>query len=215
MTIFAILAAVAIPGLARLGIFSRNELPGTAQELHSLLVSANVYASTNHVSTAVTYNMDNWVDPLINTDNTAGLSAPIIDSVTTEHLRVIQAAAMMYSFKYTAAATSTVVFQPTTDISYGDEVYVPVGNSDGTFKTFPGRMTMLLQDPASTVLQPVYVNDNPRFLQSGSSGVAALGMRAIRAEWYRKFDPNLPDISFPAQWNAKWTSREDLPSRKI
>lgn len=85
MTIFVILAALAIPSIARLGVFSRNELQRTAQELHMLLQAAKVYAVQNHVNTAVVYRIDSGLDP-------------ITDTVTGQQMRVLRAAAMLYEW---------------------------------------------------------------------------------------------------------------------
>ncbi len=118
MTIFVILAAMAVAGFARLPIFSRNELNNTAQELHSLLVAANVYASAQHVNTAVVYEIDNF----------GAMTKPIVDSVTQQPLRVLQSAAMMYQLPS----------------GPNKGAYASVPTDDGNFRKFPGGMVVFL-----------------------------------------------------------------------
>ncbi len=154
MTIFVLLAALAIPTFANLGVFSRNELQNTARELHSLLGAARIYSSTYRVDTAVVYSLDNFVSAEL--PNVGPLAEPVIDSVTNDTVRVIRAAAIMYQLREGP-------FQ---------DYYVPVPRKQGDFKAFPGGMVVLLSDPDTLV--PVYTSFEPRYNED--PGVNALGM---------------------------------------
>ena len=55
VAIIAIMAAVAIPSFARMGLLWRNDLQASARELYTLLRAARIYASTYNVETAVVY----------------------------------------------------------------------------------------------------------------------------------------------------------------
>jgi prepilin-type N-terminal cleavage/methylation domain-containing protein len=161
MSIIAVLAAVAIPAIAKLGVFSRDELHGSARQLWSLLKAARIYASTYHVNTAVVYNLDNFVPPDVNAPNDPGLPQPVGDSVTGATVRVIRAAAIMYELPASSA------FQG----------YVPAPREDGEFRTFPGGMVVLLQNVDT--LAPIYDSMRPRFAPADdpfSTGINTLGM---------------------------------------
>jgi len=55
IAILAIMAAVAIPGFARMGYFSRDDLKLGARELYAMLRAARIYAATYRVNTGITY----------------------------------------------------------------------------------------------------------------------------------------------------------------
>jgi len=133
LAIVALLAAVAIPGLARLGAFSRDEYRRTLQEVSGLLRAAQIYATSYHVNTAVVYSMDNWseIEAVTNTD--VPVTQPVIDSVTGNPVRQFQAAAIMYELPSTTRELSGH--------------YVPVPTPDGTFRTVPNDMAILLVNP--------------------------------------------------------------------
>ena len=151
-SIIVILAALAIPGFARLGLFSRDELKSASNEVYSLLKAAQVYAATYHVTAAVAYSLNNWdLDP-----DTGQPRAPEGDSVTGESVRYIDGAALMFKHP-----------------QYG--VYIPVPGS--RFREFPGRMTILLRDPSNGML-PVYYNFGAGYVPAGNQ-MANLGMSDI------------------------------------
>jgi prepilin-type N-terminal cleavage/methylation domain-containing protein len=146
--IIALLSAIAIPGLARLGAFSRDEFKRAVSEVDSLLRAAQIYATTYHVNTAVVYSLDNYsAAESAAADNTPAsnpfledpadpadpLAAPLTDSFTNVAARQIEAAAIMYQLPTTMGAVSGL--------------FVPVPGDNGEFRPLPPGMTILLQDP--------------------------------------------------------------------
>jgi len=225
MSVFLILAALAVPAISRSGVFSRDEMKSTARELQSLLRTAQIYASTYHRNTAVVYMMDNYRDVLVDPENTPGLSSPIVDSITGENVRFIIGAAIM--------------FQPTLD-DRGMRVcknccmdcFVPINHPEGEFMFFPGNMGVLMRDPATADPKngnPLIIYDDrhvaledrrPRFYCEDNavedpdgigcgggritySGISYLGMRdvpvVVKGPPIDDDLPNIPFISvFPA-----------------
>ncbi|MCX5769429.1 MAG: prepilin-type N-terminal cleavage/methylation domain-containing protein [Candidatus Hydrogenedentes bacterium] len=55
VAIIAIMAGIAIPSFARMGLLWRNDLQASARELYTLLRAARIYATTYNVETAVVY----------------------------------------------------------------------------------------------------------------------------------------------------------------
>lgn len=141
LSIFAILAAVAIPTFARYGVFSKNELQRSSLELHNLLKSARVHASTYRVDTAVVYMLDNFTPLAI--PNDVGLPAPVGDSVSGATVRVITRAAVVVK-------------------SSEGNFFVPAPGEIGAFTEFPGRMVVLLNDPMNPE-EVYYRSARPRF----------------------------------------------------
>lgn len=142
MSVFLILAALAVPAISGTGVFSRDEMKSTARELQSLLRTAQIYAGTYHRNTAVVYMMDNYRDVTVDPENTPGLASPIIDSITGEKVRFIVGAAIM--------------FQPTLDDrgmrvcqNCCMECFVPIDHPEGGFTFFPGNMGVLMRDPTT------------------------------------------------------------------
>ena len=58
LAIVAVVSAIAIPGLAKMGAFSRDEFTRATQEVNSVLRAAQLYATTYNENTAVVYSMD-------------------------------------------------------------------------------------------------------------------------------------------------------------
>lgn len=141
--IVALLAAIAIPGLARLGAFSRDEYRRTIQEVSGLLRSAQIYSSTYHVNAAVVYNMDNYsaAEVVSGTSDYATQAIPVIDSVAGVAVRQIESAAIMY------------------ELPQGG--YVPVPDATGEFTPLPRGMVIMLANPETpdTSLLPAPVTE--------------------------------------------------------
>ncbi|MCF6285357.1 MAG: type II secretion system GspH family protein [Candidatus Hydrogenedentes bacterium] len=144
LAIVILLSALAIPGLARLGAFSRDEIRRTVQEVSSVLRAAQVYSTTYHVNTAVVYSMDHWSDTeAAALDATPGIEDPldpadpivdpVFDSVSGNAVRQIEAAAIMYQLPSTMGALSGR--------------YVPIPGDAGGFQELPQDMSILLMDP--------------------------------------------------------------------
>ncbi len=147
--IIVLLTAVAIPGLAKLGAFSRDEFRRSVQEVSGMLRAAQIYATTYNVNTAVVYTMDNWnnveaedSDPIPffggpsvedSGDPDEAVAIPIIDTVSGNPVRQIEAAAIMYQLPTTSGVLSGL--------------YVPIPTPLGTFTTLPQDMSILLMNP--------------------------------------------------------------------
>lgn len=155
LAIVALVSAIAIPGLAKLGAFSRDEFKRATQEVNSVLRAAQLYATTYNVSTAVVYSMDNYsVDEAFGADTTptppkesdppaedelAGdpaisITNPIVDSLTGVPVRQIEAAAIMYML-------------PSTMGPLLSGRYVPIPGDLGEFRPLPQGMAISLQSP--------------------------------------------------------------------
>jgi prepilin-type N-terminal cleavage/methylation domain-containing protein len=146
--IIVLLTAVAIPGLAKLGAFSRDEFRRSVQEVSGMLRAAQIYATTYNVNTAVVYTMDNWSNPEASAvDNTpvtenaeedpgdpaVVVANPIVDTISGNPVRQIEAAAIMYQLPSTTGALSGY--------------YVPIPTPAGTFTKLPQDMSILLMNP--------------------------------------------------------------------
>ncbi len=172
MAILAILAGLAIPGLARLGVFSRQELPRATREIYTMLRAAQIYAATFRVDTAVVYGLDNWVSPDINPGNEPWTPAatwawqPYQDSLTAQTVRAVRSAAIMYKLPASEPC----------------QRYVPIPDDAGAFEQLPTGMVLLLQD--INTLEPYYASARPRYAPSPDDGVNnldRLGMSSIQA----------------------------------
>ena len=139
LAIVALISAIAIPGLAHLGAFSRDEFKRTVTEVDSLLRAAQIYSTTYHVNTAVVYNMDHYSpEEARGITPDVAITDPIIDSLTGVPVRQIEAAAIMYQLPSTMGAIANL--------------YVPVPNDNGEFKPMPSGMSIMLQNPEKIAL---------------------------------------------------------------
>ncbi|MBL7645330.1 MAG: prepilin-type N-terminal cleavage/methylation domain-containing protein [Candidatus Hydrogenedentes bacterium] len=149
LAIVALVSAIAIPGLAKMGAFSRDEFKRATQEVNSVLRAAQLYATTYNVNTAVVYSMDNYsqeeatladtlpvADP---SDEDPGdpfraVASPIVDSLTGIPVRQIEAAAIMYQLPSTMGANLR-------------DKFVPIPGDLGEFRPLPQGMSIALQSP--------------------------------------------------------------------
>ncbi len=58
LAVVAMMAAVAIPGFSRMGLFSKDKLGDAARDAQGILSAARIYAMTNHCNTAVVFEPD-------------------------------------------------------------------------------------------------------------------------------------------------------------
>lgn len=203
LAIVALVSAIAIPGLAKMGAFSRDEFKRATQEVNSVLRSAQLYATTYNVNTAVVYSMDHYsqkeatdVDstpngppPLTpadesNLDPAVAIiipdNPPLKDSLTGADIRQIEAAAIMYQLPSTMGANLR-------------DKFVPIPGDLGEFRPLPQGMSIALQSPEpenidySVPTAPVY---GPLYYEFGWSNyrssatinrVGDGGMRKITA----------------------------------
>jgi len=174
--IVALLVALAVPGVARMGAFSNDKAPRAAREIFQLLRAARVYASTYNVNTAVVYSLDTFVPPLADPDNTAlAPESYLQDSVTGAPIRFIEAAALMYALPGSAAK-----FAGPLGLLFSDSTpnaYVPAPGDEGAWKALDLEVAVLLNDPET--FQPVYYSDRPRYdigSDTFGKGLSELGM---------------------------------------
>lgn len=174
VAIGALVTAAAIPAIANLGIFSRNELKGTARELYSLLQAARMYAASQNVNCAVVYVLDNYETPEARPTNDPGLAAPVMDPDPTVNrpVRLIVGAALMYELP-----ASSKGFQ---------HKYVPVPGDEGNFQTFQRGMVIPLElskrysDDVADNIGQLYSLDTPRLDPSQNlTGVAQIGLTVV------------------------------------
>jgi hypothetical protein len=144
-----VVSAIAIPGLAKMGAFSRDEFKRATQEVNSVLRAAQLYATTYNVNTAVVYSMDHYsqaeatqLDTLPVTDPSdedpgdpfEPVASPIVDSLTGTPVRQIEAAAIMYQLPSTMGANLR-------------DKFVPIPGDLGEFRPLPQGMSIALQSP--------------------------------------------------------------------
>lgn len=170
LAIVALLSAIAIPGLAKLGAFSRDEFKRATNETFSVLRAAQLYSTTYNVNAAVVYSMDHWsleeaslidADPAVEDPGDPRplppvIPDPIVDSLTGWPVRQIEAAAIMYQLPSTMGPLAGT--------------YVPIPGELGEFRPLPPGMSILLQDPdpefidTSDPVNPFY---RPFYLEPG------------------------------------------------
>lgn len=175
LAIGAVLAAFAIPALANLGLFARDELKGSARDMLALLQAARIYASTYSVNTAVVYSLDNYEALEDNVANAAGLPNPVLDSITGQTLRVAVGAAILYEL-------------PSKSAPYKGG-YVPVPGEEGIFRRLQGGMVIPLEySPRLAADIPdtdaiYYENNTPRVNRGDASlpAMKALGITIVPA----------------------------------
>lgn len=130
LALLSLMAAVAIPAIGSIGNYMRTDLQRSAQELHSMLRAARIYATTHRVDTAIAYSLDSF-------GQTSGIG--LQDNVTGQTVRTIVAAAMVYE---------------------RNNLWSSVPGDDGQFKSFPGGMGIPLLDllPGADYLSPLYTD---------------------------------------------------------
>lgn len=154
MTILAILAGIAVPGMVRLLADSRNELSNSSRELYSVLRAARIYASTYRVRTAVAYNLNMYVD-----DPQLDEPGPIMDTFDGSFTRVIDRYAMVRELRPEEKERINAVRRAADkdDYAFSSSVFVPVDAPEGTFTAFQGDSVVLLRDPVTR--NPYYFRD--------------------------------------------------------
>lgn len=121
VAIIGLMAAIAIPSFARMGLLWKNDLQSSARELYTLLRAARIYASTYNVETALVYTT--YRPPGSTADN-------------------LRAAAVMYQHPHPNMRAT--FYSDDGDIAYSGPVFVPVPRRDeGQFTTLPGNTGIL------------------------------------------------------------------------
>jgi len=176
LAIVAIITAIAVPGVARLGAFSNDEVPRAAREIFQMLRAARVYAATYNVDTAVVYTMDNWIPP--NTLGSPAGGTPInvaipgneitLDSATGQTIRYITGAAVMYALP----GSEELFLEELTAIIPTDrrDAFVPLPGSEGNWKALDEDVAVLVNAPDN--FTPVYNSPLSRYdIDADSVGV--------------------------------------------
>lgn len=178
--VIALLSAIAIPGLARLGAFSRDEFKRAVSEVDKHLRAAQIYSRTYNVNAAVVYSMDNYAaEEAWGAVANQPVARPVVDSFSGAPVRQIEAAAVMYQLPSTMGPISGM--------------YVPIPGELGEFTPLPFGMTILLQDPnplnvggspatwAPFYSEFDYSNYQPGITIPDVNRIGALGMASIQA----------------------------------
>lgn len=182
LAIIAAITAVAIPAFVSRGSgFGSNPMSRTAREVQSLLRAARVYAITHNITTAVVYNLDNYQSVVDNPGNLPPLGDPLVDNVTDQTIRGINAAAVMYAYPHKTWQTLRG------DAFAGDQVFVPVNDNEGNWQPFDDSIIIPLRDLDGYSVCPTYLSPSPRYDPttniagsdscSGASSIASHGMR--------------------------------------
>ncbi len=148
LAIVAVVSAIAIPGLAKMGAFSRDEFKRATQEVNSVLRAAQLYATTYNVNTAVVYSMDHYSEGETQSGAPEPITSPIVDSLTGVQVRQIEAAAIMYQLPTSMPSLSDGQPNPLKGC------YVPIAGDKGEFTPLPQGMSIMLQNPESAVMMP-------------------------------------------------------------
>ena len=175
LAIVALLTALAVPGLARLGAFSDDTLGQESRQLFELLAAARVYATTYNVRTAVVYNLDTYKSPQVNPNNDPlPLGSFVNDTITGAPTRFITAATMMYALPGAndnfGAVLNSIIPNGT------KEAFVPATGKEWQWREFNDEVALLLKDNP-TDASNAYYSEAPRFDATvGCTGVGKLGM---------------------------------------
>ncbi len=130
LSIFAVIASLAIPAFVRMGMFARNDLNMAAREMVTLLKTAQSYASTYNVTTAVVFDRFAWQD-----DTT----------VPNTSFGVTRSAVVMYQPKSLADAG----LEPGNPGPREGE-FIPLPGDAGEMRLLPGTTALYLADLDST-----------------------------------------------------------------
>ncbi len=126
--IIGIISAVAIPLLARVGLFTSSKADLAARELFNVLRTAKIYATTHNVETAVAYG------GLLVQDSRAGVGeVPVVDSVALAR-KLTRKEFLRHNAN---GALTDAGFTPT------NLPFVPLKMREGTFKEMPNGTCIL------------------------------------------------------------------------
>ena len=215
LAVIAVISAIAIPGLAKLGAFSRDEFKRTVIQVDSLLRAAQIYSTTYHVNTAVVYSLDQWsqweATGAVGTDPAP--YNPIVDSLTGAPVRQIEAAAIMYQLPSTFGNVANA--------------YVPIPGEAGEFQPLPFGMSLLLQHPESDLdadlePDPVYLETTSHNYQPGApvNAIGEFGMSTVTAAIGLPVEATVPEflnfIANPANFvQARFPAHVFTPAGRV
>jgi len=166
LAIVALISAIAIPGLAKLGAFSRDEFKRTVSQLDSLLRAAQIYSTTYNVDTAVVYSMDNYSPSETFNGVPEAVPNPIFDSLTGNPVRQIEAAAMLYKIPDGKGPLSGQ--------------FVPASGDLGEFTSFPNGMSVMLSNPEDPFQTFYFELGASNYIQSATDNcICSLGMNQV------------------------------------
>jgi hypothetical protein len=152
-----------------MGAFSRDEFKRTVSEMDSLLRAAQLYSTTYNVETAVAYSLDNYSSSEAAGGGPVAIVNPIIDSLTGNPVRQIEAAAMLYR------VPGSLYLHP----QKGQ--FVPAPGEKGEFKYFPNGMALSLNNPEDSLNSPFYFEIGASNYVTGAADncICQLGMNQI------------------------------------
>lgn len=200
LAIVALVSAIAIPGLAKLGAFSRDEFKRATQETYSILRAAQLYATTYNVNTAVVYSMDNYSPVEAATGIPEAPAAPVRDSFTGQTVRQFEAVSIMYQLPTSMPSLLNGNQNPLKGC------YVPIQGELGEFRPLPQDMSILLYNPenldVSDPMNPVYrayYNDENASNLSASAAINNLWRLGIGAI---DIAPGIPEALAPLELDS-------------
>ena len=126
IAIVALVAGIAVPGMARLMGYGRNNIDNAARDVYTLLRAANVYASTFRVNTAVVYTVRTASDSVFNAP------AMVVNGIGMARARAFseEELAQLTSEGEDATVISRIRENP-------DSVYVLVLSEEGQLRKLP------------------------------------------------------------------------------
>lgn len=127
LAIIGLMTALALPGIARLGSGSRNEVSRAAREIFSLLRAAKIYAATYRVDTAVVYSPEKLF-----ADRSDRRDSDFIAASST--IRRVSAIAVLYK-----------PLQPPPSMMGCPGCFVPIPGNSGQFALLPQDTTIFLE----------------------------------------------------------------------
>jgi Tfp pilus assembly protein FimT len=150
IAIIALMSAIAVPGLMRIGVFSKDEARGAARELLTLMKAAQNYATTYRVDTALIYTVTTVTDS--QTSNPVQMidGVAIVRRMTKEEYDKMKAER---AITCTAATCDPLVMGSESSTDYP---FVPLTTEEGKFTTFKKNVGVLVTAPTATQTGPQY-----------------------------------------------------------
>lgn len=123
IAIVALVAGIAVPGMARLLGYGKDNVGSAARDVYTMLRAANIYAATFRVNTAVVYAVG------VRTDSVSGEPALVIDGIGMARARAFNAEEIQ-RLKDEGRDTAEIESNP-------GSVYVLVQGDDGHIRPLP------------------------------------------------------------------------------
>ncbi|MFA6240575.1 MAG: prepilin-type N-terminal cleavage/methylation domain-containing protein, partial [Candidatus Hydrogenedentales bacterium] len=142
IAIVALVAGIAVPGMARLMGYGRNNIDNAARDVYGLLRAANVYASTFRVNTAVVYTVGTATDSVFNAP------AMVVNGIGMARARAFseEELAQLASDGEDASVIAEIR-------EYPDSVYVLVLGEEGQLRKLPNYSCIQSSSSDMSVLE--------------------------------------------------------------